>query len=780
MTYEVDVTAGNTPLGTILTTLGDAELREGSHFRVSENGVGAVELVLSADHAKAALIPDDCYVRIRDTRLGSYIAGGFPTAATVKLISRAKDRRQLRRFGPGSLGYLKRAIFWSTNYSTHPSATPDVFTREPGMVLWYQQPWGAILTRGVEEGRDQPGNPLGAITMTFGRSFQSGGLGDWTIIDTEGFQTPWGTNIYDLLEAFQRQGLIADMSPDLVLSASETSLATDHSGAAFGLDVVRLQVGSSPADLLANIMTDAERVWQSERTSRLLVVGADGVTNVTVTDAGAPVAKSDVYHYPESSDSTFLTQAGQAELARRALRAIGSLRLPVRLADDPLNGAYLPGPGRPLWKGNTVTIFTGSEQYDINADMKVAALDFRLTNRRGWECTAELGTPFIDREGLAERGAVTQIIKSTTPRPHSHPEILCEPTSPGTEATELHRWTWSEVGGSGDYYQTVVAEPGLGQPEFTMLNRAPGVVNTLPHYRSDASGNQIPHDGSTPRYLDCAEGVPFTVTMDVRHRLVGFGTTVTTVDAWIVWYAEADTGGTGFDTTPWLLGYSATAFTTVSETFTPPAGAGKYRIHVRAQVDTVSTTTGTATEDTNPHAGTSVYAARCDHTHPADEHDHNHDYAPYDHGHAGTTALVTDHGSMGATEEFDFSDGSDHEGTLDANLTATLIGATDGEPAWLTLKLSQDATGGRTLTLPDEVVNASDIETAFDTTANAVNVLTLFTYDGGLSWYGFLAGNGGGGGSSGRWEVVMTGSGASLEPVTNEAEDDWLYTFVAD
>ena len=38
MTYEYDVTAGNAPLGTILTTLGDAELREGSGFRVTAGG----------------------------------------------------------------------------------------------------------------------------------------------------------------------------------------------------------------------------------------------------------------------------------------------------------------------------------------------------------------------------------------------------------------------------------------------------------------------------------------------------------------------------------------------------------------------------------------------------------------------------------------------------------------------------------------------------------------------------------------------------------------------
>jgi hypothetical protein len=106
----------------------------------------------------------------------------------------------------------------------------------------------------------------------------------------------------------------------------------------------------------------------------------------------------------------------------------------------------------------------------------------------------------------------------------------------------------------------------------------------------------------------------------------------------------------------------------------------------------------------------------------------------------GAVSTVVAHGAMGATETFDFTDGTDHEGTQDANLTVTLSGATTGEAAWMTLKLTQDGTGGRTLTLPASVVTKSDVESGWDTTASAVNILSLFSYDGGTSWYGFLAG----------------------------------------
>jgi hypothetical protein len=137
-----------------------------------------------------------------------------------------------------------------------------------------------------------------------------------------------------------------------------------------------------------------------------------------------------------------------------------------------------------------------------------------------------------------------------------------------------------------------------------------------------------------------------------------------------------------------------------------------------------------------------------------------------DHGHdAGDitgypVSTVVDHGTMGASEEFDFVDGSDHEGILDENLTITLSTTTSGEAAFLTLVLTQDGTGTNTLTLPASVVNGSDVETNFDTAADAVNIITLFTYDGGTTWYGFLAGGSSGGASAldDLTDVTITGA----------------------
>jgi hypothetical protein len=172
----------------------------------------------------------------------------------------------------------------------------------------------------------------------------------------------------------------------------------------------------------------------------------------------------------------------------------------------------------------------------------------------------------------------------------------------------------------------------------------------------------------------------------------------------------------------------------------------------------------------------------------------------------GFTSLVVDHGTMGASEEFDASAGHDHEGTQDDDLTVTLVGATSGEAGWMTLVLAQDGTGGHSIDLPSAVVNDTDLEAAWDQTASAVNILTLFSYDGGTTWYGALMG--GSGGAAGalddltdvtitspeedqqlqfigsewvnnhrRWEPVTTNPGGGPE-IVFDGSDDIVMTWV--
>jgi hypothetical protein len=77
--------------------------------------------------------------------------------------------------------------------------------------------------------------------------------------------------------------------------------------------------------------------------------------------------------------------------------------------------------------------------------------------------------------------------------------------------------------------------------------------------------------------------------------------------------------------------------------------------------------------------------------------------------------------------------------TLTGNCTFTLTGATSGLVGTLQLVLTQDGTGGRTVTWPGSVQWPSGAAPALPSAAGAVERVTLTTYDGGTTWYGTTA-----------------------------------------
>lgn len=78
--------------------------------------------------------------------------------------------------------------------------------------------------------------------------------------------------------------------------------------------------------------------------------------------------------------------------------------------------------------------------------------------------------------------------------------------------------------------------------------------------------------------------------------------------------------------------------------------------------------------------------------------------------------------------------------TLDANCTFTFTGSQDTGVWSLTLVLTQDATGSRTVTWPTSVRWSGGTAPTLSTAPGAVDVLTFFTSDNGATWYGFVAG----------------------------------------
>lgn len=98
-----------------------------------------------------------------------------------------------------------------------------------------------------------------------------------------------------------------------------------------------------------------------------------------------------------------------------------------------------------------------------------------------------------------------------------------------------------------------------------------------------------------------------------------------------------------------------------------------------------------------------------------------------------------DHGAMGATETFDLATANAHVGTLDANLTVTLSGFTNGKFCSMILGLLQNGTGGWTVSWPGSVVSAPTVATAADT----ITWITLWSLDGGTTIYASSTSDGG-------------------------------------
>jgi hypothetical protein len=106
-----------------------------------------------------------------------------------------------------------------------------------------------------------------------------------------------------------------------------------------------------------------------------------------------------------------------------------------------------------------------------------------------------------------------------------------------------------------------------------------------------------------------------------------------------------------------------------------------------------------------------------------------------------TTETLQALGNTGASKTISTS-GSYVTGTLTANCTFTFPSPTNGTPYNFALELTQDGTGGRTVTWPASVKWPSASVPSLSTAAGAVDLLAFTSHDGGTTWYGVLIGTG--------------------------------------
>jgi hypothetical protein len=115
-------------------------------------------------------------------------------------------------------------------------------------------------------------------------------------------------------------------------------------------------------------------------------------------------------------------------------------------------------------------------------------------------------------------------------------------------------------------------------------------------------------------------------------------------------------------------------------------------------------------------------------------------------GHSGVAirSEATKSPTVGTFAVIDCMEAMTHKLVLTQNTTVSLSGVdtATNRVVSISLIIIQDATGGRTVTWPSGTKWPNGTPPTLTTTANAISIVTLMTYDGGTTWLGFLAGTG--------------------------------------
>lgn len=97
-----------------------------------------------------------------------------------------------------------------------------------------------------------------------------------------------------------------------------------------------------------------------------------------------------------------------------------------------------------------------------------------------------------------------------------------------------------------------------------------------------------------------------------------------------------------------------------------------------------------------------------------------------------------DAGNSSTAITLDLANGNVQKLTLTGNCTVTLTSPASGAMRALTLLVFQDATGSRTVTWPASVKWGNAGAPTLTVTASKMDMISLFTVDGGTNWYGAL------------------------------------------
>lgn len=362
-----------------------------------------------------------------------------------------------------------------------------------------------------------------------------------------------------------------------------------------------------------NIKSDANRAISAFIRRSWILAGSGDVY-------GDAVGTSDIpwegFYYSDTQDVDALENIAGVQLGARD-DAGDTLRLRGKLGNDPANGYYLPF--EHVLLDDLGTIHTGTGQWDYNEqDFPVAAITLQLRPGGDWDVWYDMGSSFSATE---RRFQVTPVPSHN----HGPNPSLCDPTVPGTGDTELFCLHFDEGQETVDVYGggTGLFPVASGGWEDTNLTGKQGTIRV----GGSVNNHESPPIAVTPG--DVITGTVWTWsnsgaannTLAVQFFTSG-GVLISTENLYTHPGNSTGIGSSVSVTVPgtaaWMIfggGSSVAALTFLFYDDVCLSIAGD--------------------EAQNPYAGNSNQAARCDHTHPASEHDHDAEYAEIGHIHGG-------------------------------------------------------------------------------------------------------------------------------------------------
>lgn len=337
--YEKDTT----------TLLGELTHATEKRVRPHYNGWGEGYFEMNRYDAQAAWCAADNYIRVyldstsNDPIFGFFIGQGEDTPVS----SDEEGGEILQRGGPGALSVLSEAIIDPTGANARYS---------DGVWRWTDGTMGQIVSELIDDAQARGCLPM--VTYDFDATDDSDG-NPWDTFDGS-YDLAVGIQLDEAVGRLQSAGLIAQMSPDFVLSA-RTTVGVDRSA------TITFARGD-------NITEDAQReVTASAAKSAMLVQGQTSGGTLTfawATDSGVETAlgrrKEGFVRYQSSASSTVLDRVGTQAINRLKKRHDGLSQIGVLETDHIPFTDYFPG--------DTVNINVPGEFANLHAPITAIAI----------------------------------------------------------------------------------------------------------------------------------------------------------------------------------------------------------------------------------------------------------------------------------------------------------------------------------------------------------------------------------------------------------------------